>query len=280
MSRPCLCGYSAALSLAFVLSTTSFFTPKLFAQSDNSELVQVISPPKPRVEVPAATLSADDLEVRGDGLRAMKAYLDALDYYRAAIAKTTKTESASLYNKAGICELQTQRYRDAAKDFERAIKADKNYAEAYNNLGVIKYEERKFRNAVAEYEKAIKILPGYASFYTNVGAAYFSEKKFDKATAAYAHAMQLDPDIFQRASHNGISAQLPSPADRAHYDFEIARLYAKMGALDRSLMYLGRALEEGYTGIQVVYKDSNFEALRKDPRFGQLMAARPVAIPE
>ncbi len=273
MSRRWLYPCFAALPFAFL-----FCVPDVSAQS--SELVQAIAPPVPRGEAPQATASADDLEVRGDGLRAKKAYLDALDYYRAAIAKTAKADSASLYNKAGICELQTQRYRDAAKDFERATKADKTYAEAYNNLGVIKYEEKKFSNAVSEYQKAVKLLPGYASFYSNMGAAYFSQKKFEKAMAAYAHAMELDPDIFQRGSHTGVSAQLPSPEDRAHYDFEIARLYAKMGALDRSLMYLSRALEEGYNGIQVVYKDSNFEALRKDPRFGQLMAARPPAIPE
>ena len=30
-----------------------------------------------------------------------------------------------------------QRYREAKKNFERAIQADRAYADAYNNLGVI-----------------------------------------------------------------------------------------------------------------------------------------------
>ena len=34
-----------------------------------------------------------------------------------------------------------QRYREAKKSFEQAIKANKQAADAYNNLGVVFYEE-------------------------------------------------------------------------------------------------------------------------------------------
>jgi len=92
--------------------------------------------------------------------------------------------------------------------------------------------------------------------------------------------MELDPDILERTSHNGVSAQLPSPEDRARYDYIIAKLWAKHGDRDRSLQYLRRALEEGYKGIDEVYKDPEFAELRTDTRFTELMAARPPAIPE
>jgi len=53
-----------------------------------------------------------------------------------------------------------------------------------------------------------------------------------------------------------------------------------MGSFERSLQYLRKAMEEGYKEIKMVYKDSEFSDLRKDPRFAQLMAAKPPAIPE
>ena len=71
---------------------------------------------------------------------------------------------------------------------------------------------------------------------------------------------------------------MSSPGDRAHFYYVLARLYAKAGVSDRSLQYLRRAMEEGYKGINSVYKDAEFAGVRKDPRFNELMAQRPPAI--
>jgi tetratricopeptide (TPR) repeat protein len=252
--------------------------PATQAQTSNSELVQISPPNIRRAEPPARGATAEELEKRGDELRVEKAYLDALDYYRAALGK--RAGSAPIYNKAGISELMMQRYKEAGKDFERAIRLDHQYADAVNNLGVIDYEAKKYGKALKQYEKAIRLRPDSASFYSNMGAAYFGKKEFEKAGEAYTKAMQLDPDILEHTSHNGVSAQLPSPEDRAHYDYIIARLCAKEGDRDRSLQYLRRAMEEGYKAIDDVYKDPEFAGLRDDARFTELMAARPLAIPE
>ena len=69
-----------------------------------------------------------------------------------------------------------------------------------------------------------------------------------------------------------------SPEDRAHYDYVVAKIYAKMGYSERSLEYLRRAMEEGYKSINSVYKDTEFAGVRKDPRFNVLMAAASAAI--
>lgn len=246
-------------------------------QSPPAEQVQ-IAPPLRRADPPSPTASAAELENRGDELRAEKSYFDALDYYRAALAKNPN--SAQIYNKAGIAELMTQHFREAGKNFERAIRGDHSYADAYNNLGVIEYEAKKYGRAIKHYKQAIEIQPSAASFFSNLGAAYFAKKDFVGASTAYARALELDPGVFDRTSHSGISAQLASPADRAHYDYVLAKLYAKIGSAERSLEYLKKAMEEGYKNVNDVYTDPEFAMLRKDTRFTQLMAAKPQAIPE
>src|SRR5262249_21495389 len=266
------------VAAAMVISSAVCAASTVSTRPHSGEQVQINPPEVRRTEPPSPNATVDELEQRGDTLRGDKAYLDALDYYRAALAK--KPGSPQLFNKAGITELLLHRFKDAAKDFERAIKLDHEYADAHNNLGVIQYLQKKYGKAIKEYEKAIKARDDSASFYSNLGAAYFSKKDFEKAGIYYNEALKLDPEIFIRSSRNGVSAQMSSPEDRAHFDYVLARLYAKIGDLEHSLLYLRRAMEEGYKGIGNVFKDAEFAALRKDGRFTELMAARPPAIPE
>jgi tetratricopeptide (TPR) repeat protein len=248
------------------------------AQGSHSEQVQIAPPLVLGVDPPAPDATAATLEMQADRLRGEKLYLDALDYYHAALAK--QTNDAHLLNKIGITELLMQRYREAKKSFERAIHYDHTFADAYNNLGVVYYEARKYGAAVKQYEKAIGKDSSSASFFSNLGAAYFSKREFERAVAAYQHALELDPEVFARTSRSGVQAQLPSPADRARYNYTVAKLYAKMGFSEQSLEYLRRAMESGYKDLKNVYKDVEFAELRKSPRFTELMASKAPGIPD
>ena len=268
----------AFASASLLAASLSVFSIASTAQVSHSETVQIKPPLVRMIDPPSADATVADLDKRGDQLRAGKLYLDALDYYRAALAK--EPHSASLMNKIGITELMMQRYREAKKSFERAIKADRKFADAYNNLGVVYYESRRYSPAVKEYRRAIALDDTSASFYSNLGAALFAKKEFEPAVVAYQKAMEIDPDVFERTSRGGVQAQLPSPEDRAHYDYTVAKLYAKMGFSDRSLEYLRKAMEEGYKDFKNVYKDAEFAELRKDKRFTELVASKPSPLPE
>jgi len=230
------------------------------------------------VDPPSKDATVAELEARADQLRSSKLFLDARDYYRAALVK--EQNSARLFNKIGMTEIMMQHYAEARKSLQQAIKADRKFADAYNNLGVVYYETGKYRAAVKEYRKAIAIDGKSASFFNNLGAALFSRKEFEPAIAAYQHALELDPDVLGRSSRAGVQAQLPAPEDRAHYDYTVARLYAKMGLSDQSLEYLRKAMEEGYKDFKNVFKDEEFAQLRKDKRFTELVSMKVQPIPE
>ncbi len=258
--------YRKACLLVLLISSTA-----ALAQVSHSEQVQIAPPLVRAIDPPAPDATAAALELQADRLRADKLYLDALDYYRAALNK--KKNDSRLLNKIGITELMIQRYKEARRSFEQAIRSDRRFADAYNNLGVIFYEGKKYGAAVKQYEKAIQIDNDSASFYSNLGAAYFSKRAFESAVSAYQHALELDPEVFDRSSRGGVQAQLPSPEDRARYDYTVAKLFAKMGLSDQSLEYLRKAREEGYKDLNNVYRDIEFAQLRKNPRFTELMAS-------
>ena len=264
-----------SVSLLFFFFFALFVLP---LQAQNSEQLEVGPPPLHRADPPAPGATPEELETRGDELRTQKNFLDAVDYYRAALKSTPG--STSLFNKIGLCQLQMHRDKEAKKSFERSIKADRSHADAYNNLGATYYDMRNNNAAIKHYEKAISLNNDAASYYSNLGTAYFGKKQFQKAIQNYSKAVQLDPDIFVRSSHAGIQAKLASPEDRAHYDYVLAKLYAGTGEPERSLHYLKKAMEEGYKDIKNVYRDNEFSTLRNDPRFAELMAAKTTAIPD
>lgn len=230
-----------------------------------------------RVPKPSPTATAEELVSRAETLHVEKDYLDAVDYYRAALAKQN---SAITWNKLGITLLQMGRDDEARKSFEKAMKLDKTYADAVNNCGVTYYRKKKYSRAIKYYKKAIELREPAPAFHSNLGAAYFSKKELSRALAEYQRAYQLDPTVFERTSKTGVVVQMSSPADRAQYSYLLAKMFAEAGDIDRSLDYLRKAMEDGYTGIDGVYKDKEFAVLRKDKRFGELMASKPVAIPQ
>lgn len=262
-----------------IICCFTFALPLITIAQDAGQTVAVTPPPTRRIERPPADANPADLEERGDQLRSEKAYLDALDYYQAAFKKLPKGHAACMVlNKMGITQFQMQRYDDSKKSYEKAIKNDKTYANAYNNLGVVYYRDKRFGRAIKYYRKAMVLDPNNASFHNNVAAAYFADKKVDKAIPEYQKALELDPDIFERRSTSGIVAQI-APEDRAHYSYLLAKMYAQTGQFDRALLYLRRAIEEGYKNVDNALQDSEFAQLRKDPRFNELMTVqRPQSI--
>jgi len=216
-----------------------------------------------RVPPPPENATSAELELQGDQLRMHKAYLDSIDYYRAA---AQKEDSAVLHNKIGICLLLLRRDPDARHEFQQALKLDKNYPEAYNNLGALYYNSRKYGSAIREYKKAIKLNQDNASFHSNLGTAYFSQKDFDHATKEYQRAMQIDPGIFERSPSGGVSVKLVTSNDLGHFHYVMAQMYGQHNDMERCRYYLSKANEEGYS-IKSALHDDEFAGLRKDPNF-------------
>ena len=127
----------------------------------NSEVQDVLYTIR-RAAPPAAGASVEELERTGDQLRSEKAYLDALDYYQAALAK--KPDNARVLNKRGIVELQMQHYKQARKDFEKAIKLDRTFASTYNNLGA----SLEFRFS-KEWRLLTSVEPSLQSCHQDIG---------------------------------------------------------------------------------------------------------------
>lgn len=239
----------------------------LFAQVPKNQFsAETRSELPPSREQQAEAKQPLTLEMRGDILMARKMYREAIDTYKSA------PESPVVFNKIGIAYHQTLDMGSAKKFYEKAAKANPDYAEAVNNLGTIHYAQKNYRKAISYYKKALKISPNAASIHSNLGTAYFARKNYDAAMAEYELAMKLDPEVFEHRGSHGVLLQERSVEERAKFHFYLAKGYAKSGNLERALLYVRKALEEGFKEKKKMLEEPDFAALRDLPEFKQLMA--------
>ncbi|MCS7316481.1 MAG: tetratricopeptide repeat protein, partial [Bryobacterales bacterium] len=155
--------------------------------------------------------------------------------------------------------------------YERAVKLNPQYAEAINNIGTVYYAQKSYRRAISQYRRALKISPNSASIYSNLGTAYFARKNYEEASKAYAKALELDPDVFEHRSTYGVLLQERNVEERARFHYYLAKVYAQAGMNERALIYIRKALEEGFKERRRFLEEPEFAALHELPEFQELM---------
>ncbi len=223
--------------------------------------------PQAGLETPAKTISS---EMRGDIFMARKMYREAIDMYLEG-----PRDSAITWNKVGIAYHQMMNLDAARKNYEKAYKLNPKYSEAINNLGTYWYARKNFRRSITFYKRALALAPNSASIHSNLGTAYFARKKYDLALTSYQKALELDPEVFEHRSSAGVLLQERSVTERAKFHFYLAKTYAKSGQFERALLYMRKALEEGFTEKNKFMEDSEFSELRKLPAFEELIKLEP-----
>lgn len=94
--------------------------------------------------------------------------------------------------------LKLEDYPKAITHFQRALKEDRNYAEAWNNLGSAYEKMGRYPDAVEAYKTALTN-PFYKSvekaFY-NLGRVYYRMRKFSDAVDAYKESIKRFSDFY------------------------------------------------------------------------------------
>jgi tetratricopeptide (TPR) repeat protein len=222
-----------------------------------------------RVEVPAENiLRANEVSQEGDISFARK------DYYAALIkfleASRLNPNSHAIMNKLGIAYSQLKYYSEAGAAFQRAIALDPKFAYAYNNLGTVYFATGDRSRAEKYFKKAIAMLENTASFHINLGTLYFERGKYQKGMAELRRGLMLDPGVIGRSEGMAL-AQTPSKGTSTEKSYFIARVYASMGDVDRAVENLQQALNAGFTDIDAIRREPDFDKIRHDTKFVAFM---------
>jgi tetratricopeptide (TPR) repeat protein len=258
-----------------------FLAAALWSSPLPAQAVEIVPGSRPAVAAtessnkPAAMLPSQPApnlspERRGDIYMARKMYREAVEMYQQA-----PQDSAVIWNKIGIAYHQMLKLDVARKHYEKAIKLNPNYSEAINNLGTVYYAKKSYRRATNYYKKALRLAPKSASIYSNLGTAYFARKKYKEAFEAYQMALSLDPEVFEHRSTYGVMLQERTVEERAKFHYYLARTYAKAGDFEHALIYMRKALEEGFKEKQKFLEAPEFEKMRETAEFQALIKLEP-----
>jgi tetratricopeptide (TPR) repeat protein len=253
---------------------------------DDGSASPPVAPHLPQAEPPSPAQSSTivvrpDLtdEQMADLYMARKQYREAAQLYKKLADQNP--QNPVFLNKLGISLHQQTALGQALKYYERAVKADPTYADAQNNIGTIWYQRKKYGKAIKAYKKAIAIRGDMPVLFSNLAYAYFSDKKYEEAIGAFRQALVIDPQFFERASSkSGSVLQDRTVGDRGRFYFLLAKSYAESGNVERCLIYLRKAKDEGYKELNAVKTDPSFAAVLKDPAIQEVLAPKPADNPQ
>jgi tetratricopeptide (TPR) repeat protein len=211
------------------------------------------------------TATPERLELQADILRARRFPEDAMDFYKYALARGGNP--VALLNKLGLTQLEMRNVELARACFKQAVKLGPKSAPAWNNLGAVEYLDRGASTSITDYRRAIKLDKRQAVFHANLATAYFETKDFGGARKEMATALKLEPGIFDHeGSTGGVQAHVLTSHDRARFSFEMAKLYAQNGQIDKMLHSLAMASEEGMDIQREMSRDTTLVKFVDDPR--------------
>jgi tetratricopeptide (TPR) repeat protein len=192
------------------------------------------------------------------------------DFYAALIkyleAGRLNPNSEFIYNKLGITYSKLEFYTEAEAAFRRCIGLNRQYPFPYNNLGSVHFAAGDKKDAERMYKRAINIDKQVASFHVNLGTLYFEKEKFSQAMEEWRIGLRLDPDILSKSGAISLVAS-GNQEFTMEKKYSMARLFASLGEVDQALENLQEALNAGFTDLEAILVEPDFDPIRQDQKF-------------
>ena len=97
------------------------------------------------------------------------------------------------YQKRGLSKFEKNQYKEAIKDFNKAIKLNTKDFYSWKFRGISKYFLDQNEEAIKDLDKAIKLNPKDADIYLERGKAHELNGNLEEAMNDYNYAIQLNP---------------------------------------------------------------------------------------
>ncbi len=208
--------------------------------------------------------------------------------YDSSLSEAYAALAMAYYNK--------KLYDDAHNAGQKAIELDPNNFNAYWILGRIYHSMDRDKEAIELFEKVIELNPDFYTAYNDISLCYErigDTDQYDKILQAslvvYPRYLSQYPDdarahIFyatmlaklrkiDEAREAGRKAYELSPNDAVML-YNLACLFSRLEEKETAVDYLKKACEAGYVNFEWIKRDSDFDNIRNEPGYLDLLKGK------
>ncbi len=196
---------------------------------------------------------------------------------------------AEAHSASGLAASLSKLYGQAEKEFQAAIRLNPHLFEAYYFYGRTCFVQGKLEEATRLYEQAEIVKPDdcqapslLAFTCRTLGQRERAEEAYRRTLAKVRKQLDLNPDD-SRAIYLGATAlmELGDHSEglqwaRRSYDLDpddpyivygTACFHSRMGMIEEAVAYFEQAVRAGFSHVEWIKNDSDFDQIRNHPRF-------------
>lgn len=196
-------------------------------------------------------------------------------------------EKANLFYQLGLLLHSDNRYEEAIAAYDATLSIQSNYDDALHNKGCALSKLGQFEQAVSVYDAVLAIQPKYYDALYNKGKTLEKLGQLEQAIATYDAALAIKPDLHEALNNKGraldelgqyeaaisaYDAALAIKPDSANAFYNRACCYGLQSKLDLAIADLKSAIELDAKYRQMAKTDTDFDEIRDDERFQQLLS--------
>jgi serine/threonine-protein kinase len=178
------------------------------------------------------------------------------------------------------------RHEEAVAEAERARELDPLSLIINSSLGWSLYTAGKYDEAITALHKTLELDPDFPNAHYVLGQTYTEKSMYKEAIAEFKRARELAPSDMRHVQGLGYAYARAGRTEDAHrmlnelkvlqqegYQpaYHIAVVNAGLGETDQTILWLGKALEEGAPYMPFCGEAPVFAEARSDPRFTALL---------
>lgn len=186
-----------------------------------------------------------------------------------------------------------KRNDEAVAEIRRALELDPLSVIMNRTYADILVDGRKYDEGIEQYKRTIELDPNFPTAHYFLGRAYEAKGMYDDAVREYTRSSELGTvlkDVLAKTNEvykkSGWKAYVQYNLDqlvensptRRFPPFMIATFYARLGRNDEAISWLEKGYEERDFRMTLLSVAFEFEALRSDPRYKELV--RRMGLPE